>query len=79
MLRLLMIWTGWRLIRRLLSAALLAGSIALAASALSSPGALERRGAGIARQLDQAARPLINDAQHAVEHALTPPGRPRRR
>lgn len=74
-----MIWAGWRVIRRLLGTALLAGAIALAAGALSSPGALERRGAGIARQLDQAARPLINDAQHAVEHALTPPGRPRRR
>jgi len=74
-----MIWAGWRLIRRLLGAALLAGAIALAASALSSPGALERRGAGIARQLDHAARPLINDAQHAVAHALTPPRDRRRR
>lgn len=79
MLRLLMIWTGWRLIRRLLSAALLAGAIALAADALHSPATLEHRGAGLVHQFDHAAGPLITDAQHAIENALAPPGGARRR
>jgi hypothetical protein len=78
MVRLLILWAGWRLMLRLLGAGLILAAIALAAGALRSPTTVERRGVGVVRELRDAARPLISDAQHAVERALFPAGHPRR-
>jgi cell division protein ZapA (FtsZ GTPase activity inhibitor) len=69
-LRVLMLWAGWRLLRRLAGAALIAAAIVLAINAIHSLTALQHHGASVIGQLQHWARPLITAARRGLESAL---------
>jgi hypothetical protein len=70
LLRLSMLWAGWRLLRRLVGAALITGAIVLAVNAIHSPTAVQHHGASVIQQLQDSARPLINATRRELESAL---------
>ncbi len=70
LLRLLMLWAGWRLLRRLAGAALIAGAVFLVIGAIHSLTALQHHGASVIGQLQHWARPLVTAARRALESAL---------
>lgn len=78
-LRLLILWAGWRLLRRLVGTALVTGAILLTIYAIHFPTARQHHGASVIQQLQDSARPLVNATRRALESALAAvANRPRR-
>ena len=70
LLRLLILWAGWRLLRRLVGAALITGAILLTFHAIHFPTALQHHSASVIQQLQHSARPLVNATRRGLESAL---------